>query len=53
MIVLFNYWNFWILVIGFIILIVLVIGVVIFGFIIVMDESSSGRGSLLSLLGLV
>lgn len=52
-IVLFNHWNFWILAIGFIILIAPVTGVATLGFTIAMDESSSGRGSSSSLLGLV
>lgn len=52
-IVLLNHWNFWILAIGFIILIVPVTGVATLGFTIAMDESSSGRGSSSSLLGLV
>ncbi|MBZ5294492.1 multidrug effflux MFS transporter [Staphylococcus aureus] len=52
-IVLLNYWNFWILAIGFIILIAPVTGVATLGFTIAMDESSSGRGSSSSLLGLV
>lgn len=52
-IVLLNHWNFWILAIGFIILIAPVTGVATFGFTIAMDESSSGRGSSSSLLGLV
>ncbi|HDM8931652.1 TPA: multidrug effflux MFS transporter [Staphylococcus aureus] len=52
-IVLLNHWNFWILAIGFIILIAPVTGVAILGFTIAMDESSSGRGSSSSLLGLV
>ncbi|EOB7258155.1 TPA: multidrug effflux MFS transporter [Staphylococcus aureus] len=52
-IVLLNHWNFWILAIGFIILIAPVTGVVTLGFTIAMDESSSGRGSSSSLLGLV
>ncbi|HEI2158617.1 TPA: multidrug effflux MFS transporter [Staphylococcus aureus] len=52
-IVLLNHWNFWILAIGFIILIAPVTGVATLGFTIAMDESSSGRGSSSSLLGLV
>ncbi|HCZ6342676.1 TPA: multidrug effflux MFS transporter [Staphylococcus aureus] len=52
-IVLLNHWNFWILEIGFIILIAPVTGVATLGFTIAMDESSSGRGSSSSLLGLV
>ncbi|HFN8909665.1 TPA: multidrug effflux MFS transporter [Staphylococcus aureus] len=52
-IVLLNHWNFWILAIGFIILIAPVTGVPTLGFTIAMDESSSGRGSSSSLLGLV
>ncbi|MBU5054678.1 multidrug effflux MFS transporter [Staphylococcus aureus] len=52
-IVLLNHWNFWILTIGFIILIAPVTGVATLGFTIAMDESSSGRGSSSSLLGLV
>ncbi|HDZ6126162.1 multidrug effflux MFS transporter [Staphylococcus aureus] len=52
-IVLLNHWNFWILAIGFIILIAQVTGVATLGFTIAMDESSSGRGSSSSLLGLV
>ncbi|HII1175934.1 TPA: multidrug effflux MFS transporter [Staphylococcus aureus] len=52
-IVLLNHWNFWILAIGFIILIAPVTGVATLGFTIDMDESSSGRGSSSSLLGLV
>ncbi|WP_256084637.1 multidrug effflux MFS transporter [Staphylococcus aureus] len=52
-IVLINHWNFWILAIGFIILIAPVTGVATLGFTIAMDESSSGRGSSSSLLGLV
>ncbi|HEA3902404.1 multidrug effflux MFS transporter [Staphylococcus aureus] len=52
-IVLLNHWNFWILAIGFIILIAPVAGVATLGFTIAMDESSSGRGSSSSLLGLV
>ncbi|HID4982777.1 TPA: multidrug effflux MFS transporter [Staphylococcus aureus] len=52
-IVLLNHWNFWILAIGFIILIAPVTGVTTLGFTIAMDESSSGRGSSSSLLGLV
>ncbi|WP_094317440.1 multidrug effflux MFS transporter [Staphylococcus aureus] len=52
-IVLLNHWNFWILAIGFIILIARVTGVATLGFTISMDESSSGRGSSSSLLGLV
>ncbi|HDN3472870.1 TPA: multidrug effflux MFS transporter [Staphylococcus aureus] len=52
-IVLLNHWNFWILAIGFIILIPPVTGVATLGFTIAMDESSSGRGSSSSLLGLV
>ncbi len=51
-IVLLNHWNFWILAIGFIILIAPVTGVATLGFTIAMDESSSGRGSSSSLLGL-
>ena len=42
-IVLLNHWNFWILAIGFIILIAPVTGVATLGFTIAMDESSSGR----------
>ena len=41
-IVLLNHWNFWILAIGFIILIAPVTGVATLGFTIAMDESSSG-----------
>lgn len=52
-IVLLNHWNFWILAIGFIILIAPLTGVATLGFTIAMDESSSGRGSSSSLLGLV
>ncbi|WP_369038059.1 multidrug effflux MFS transporter [Staphylococcus aureus] len=52
-IVLLNHWNFWILAIGFIVLIAPVTGVATLGFTIAMDESSSGRGSSSSLLGLV
>ncbi|HHE5724376.1 TPA: multidrug effflux MFS transporter [Staphylococcus aureus] len=52
-IVLLNHWSFWILAIGFIILIAPVTGVATLGFTIAMDESSSGRGSSSSLLGLV
>ena len=52
-IVLLNHWYFWILAIGFIILIAPVTGVATLGFTIAMDESSSGRGSSSSLLGLV
>ncbi|HDZ7592073.1 TPA: multidrug effflux MFS transporter [Staphylococcus aureus] len=52
-IVFLNHWNFWILAIGFIILIAPVTGVATLGFTIAMDESSSGRGSSSSLLGLV
>ncbi|HFV7383172.1 TPA: multidrug effflux MFS transporter [Staphylococcus aureus] len=52
-IVLLNHWNFWILAIGFIILIAPMTGVATLGFTIAMDESSSGRGSSSSLLGLV
>lgn len=52
-IVLLNHLNFWILAIGFIILIAPVTGVATLGFTIAMDESSSGRGSSSSLLGLV
>lgn len=52
-IVLLNHWNFWILAIGFIILIAPGTGVATLGFTIAMDESSSGRGSSSSLLGLV
>lgn len=52
-IVLLNHWNFWILAIGFIILIAPVTGVATLGFTIAMDESSSGRGSSSSLLALV
>ncbi|MDV0227052.1 multidrug effflux MFS transporter [Staphylococcus aureus] len=52
-IVLLNHWNFWILAIGFIILIAPVTGVATLGFTIAMDESSSGRGSSSSLLGLL
>lgn len=52
-IVLLNHWNFWLLAIGFIILIAPVTGVATLGFTIAMDESSSGRGSSSSLLGLV
>ncbi|SCS76849.1 multidrug effflux MFS transporter [Staphylococcus aureus] len=52
-IVLLNHWNFWILAIGFIILIAPVTGVATLGFTIAMDESSSGRGSSSSLLRLV
>ncbi|HEA6593132.1 TPA: multidrug effflux MFS transporter [Staphylococcus aureus] len=52
-IVLLNHWNFWILAIGFIILIAPVTGVATLGFTIAMDESNSGRGSSSSLLGLV
>ncbi|HHO6606026.1 TPA: multidrug effflux MFS transporter [Staphylococcus aureus] len=52
-IVLLNHWNFWILAIGFIILIAPVTGVATLGFTIAMDESTSGRGSSSSLLGLV
>lgn len=52
-IVLLNHWNFWILAIGFIILIAPVTGVATLGFTIAMDESSSSRGSSSSLLGLV
>lgn len=52
-IVLLNHWNLWILAIGFIILIAPVTGVATLGFTIAMDESSSGRGSSSSLLGLV
>ncbi|HEA6656199.1 TPA: multidrug effflux MFS transporter [Staphylococcus aureus] len=52
-IVLLNHRNFWILAIGFIILIAPVTGVATLGFTIAMDESSSGRGSSSSLLGLV
>ncbi|HDA2021210.1 TPA: multidrug effflux MFS transporter, partial [Staphylococcus aureus] len=52
-IVLLNHWNFWILAIGFIILIAPVTGVATLGFTIAMDESSSGRGCSSSLLGLV
>ncbi|HCG2652014.1 TPA: multidrug effflux MFS transporter [Staphylococcus aureus] len=52
-IVLLNHWNFWISAIGFIILIAPVTGVATLGFTIAMDESSSGRGSSSSLLGLV
>lgn len=52
-IVLLNHWNFWILAIGFIILIAPVTGVATLGFTIAMDESSSGRGSSSSLLGLM
>ncbi|HDF3770010.1 TPA: multidrug effflux MFS transporter [Staphylococcus aureus] len=52
-IVLLNHWKFWILAIGFIILIAPVTGVATLGFTIAMDESSSGRGSSSSLLGLV
>ena len=52
-IVLLNHWNFGFLAIGFIILIAPVTGVATLGFTIAMDESSSGRGSSSSLLGLV
>ncbi|WP_375794108.1 MFS transporter, partial [Staphylococcus aureus] len=48
-----NHWNFWILAISFVILIAPVTGVATLGFTIAMDESSSGRGSSSSLLGLV
>ena len=50
-IVLLNHWNFWILAMGFIILIAPVTGVATLGFTIAMDESSGGGSS--SLLGLV
>lgn len=47
-----NHWNFWILAIGFVILVAPVTGVATLGFSIAMDESNSGRGSSSSLLGL-
>lgn len=52
-ITLLNHWNFWMLVLSFVILIAPVTSVATLGFTIAMDESSSGRGSSSSLLGLV
>ncbi|MCT1926586.1 multidrug effflux MFS transporter [Staphylococcus pasteuri] len=48
-----NHMSFWILVIGFIILVSPVTAVASLGFSIAMDESTRGRGSASSLLGLV
>lgn len=48
-----NHLSFWILVIGFIILVAPVTAVASLGFSIAMDESTRGRGSASSLLGLV
>lgn len=47
-----NHWNFWLLAIGFVILVAPVTGVATLGFSIAMDESKSGKGSSSSLLGL-
>ncbi|WP_432715928.1 MFS transporter [Staphylococcus saccharolyticus] len=47
-----NHFNFWILAIGFVILVAPVTGVATLGFSIAMDESKSGKGSSSSLLGL-
>lgn len=52
-ITLLNHLSFWILVIGFIILVAPVTAVASLGFSIAMDESTRGRGSASSLLGLV
>lgn len=52
-ITLLNHLSFWILVIGFIILVAPVTAVASLGFSIAMDESRRGRGSASSLLGLV
>lgn len=52
-ITLLNHMSFWILVIGFIILVAPVTAVASLGFSIAMDESTRGRGSASSLLGLV
>ncbi|MEJ7429105.1 multidrug effflux MFS transporter [Staphylococcus warneri] len=52
-ITLLNHLSFWILVIGFIILVAPVTAVTSLGFSIAMDESTRGRGSASSLLGLV
>lgn len=52
-ITLLNHLSFWILVIGFIILVAPVTAVASLGFSITMDESTRGRGSASSLLGLV
>lgn len=52
-ITLLNHMSFWILVIGFIILVASVTAVASLGFSIAMDESTRGRGSASSLLGLV
>ncbi|MBE9429152.1 multidrug effflux MFS transporter [Staphylococcus epidermidis] len=48
-----NHLSFWILVIGFIVLVAPVTAVASLGFSIAMDESTKGRGSASSLLGLV
>lgn len=48
-----NHLSFWILVIGFIVLVAPVTAVASLGFSIAMDESTKGRGSTSSLLGLV
>lgn len=50
--ILINHLNFWLLAIGFIILVAPVTGVATLGFSIAMDESKSGKGSSSSLLGL-